>query len=516
MTRRSNGLRAAGVLGVLALAACNAITGVDSLHFDRGAGGTGGGSSGGTGGVSSGTGGSDTGGSGSGGVQPGTGGANGGTGGAAGGTSTSDGGVACGLRYTSTTCAACASMSCCDLATTCAGNAECSAFRDCLHGCGDGACVQGCYRDHQCGLDDWFAYSDCTDSSCSVACGAAPSDAGAGVPRDASSGATADGGSVSPPAREAGAAPDASSCPGSPCDPVLQCGCGAGQACVVSDVATGATSCQAPGPSAANGACSRTADCAAGTGCVDGVCKPFCNSAADCQAGAHCYAVTHDAPGCRGVTVPGWGYCTAACDPTHPGGTCGAGVNCATVATDTKGSRVTDCVTGGTGVGVGACTTAQDCVPGSNCVTYTLEGSTSTTCTRWCKIGFASDCDPGSQCFGYDTPVTIGGYTYGYCATRCDPMNPAAACGDGACEIFSDNGTSATDCLQRTGNGIGPGACDKNSRYGCAQGYSCVKYTDGYACEPWCKTTSPSCASGTTCNGLTPVTVAGAVYSTCH
>ena len=77
----------------------------------------------------------------------------------------------CGVSYGSNACASCAT-SCCAESTACAGDAACSAYEDCLGGCGgDPECRSQCTIDHPASTPEVSALSACLASKCEAACG---------------------------------------------------------------------------------------------------------------------------------------------------------------------------------------------------------------------------------------------------------------------------------------------------------------------------------------------------------
>ncbi len=199
---------------------------------------------------------------------------------------------------------------------------------------------------------------------------------------------------------------------GSPCDTFPQCNCEAGLACDVVDE-TGATDCVAPGTIEAFRTCSGPSTCAAGLGCVGGVCKPHCESGGDCSPGK-CIQV--EAPG--GGPIPGFKVCTAGCSLTTPALLCGSGLGCFPDETTPTG---TDCAPAGTGTGVDGCTSSAGsadptaCAPGYACVA----GATATNwdCRKWCRVGFATDCPAAGVCAGFPpgSELFFDGLEYGVC-----------------------------------------------------------------------------------------------------
>ena len=67
---------------------------------------------------------------------------------------------------------------------SCLNNSQCSAFVDCLNGCQDDACVDGCVQDYPNGVDGYLAVIDCIcDNGCANECGSEPFCQGGGGPQ---------------------------------------------------------------------------------------------------------------------------------------------------------------------------------------------------------------------------------------------------------------------------------------------------------------------------------------------
>lgn len=180
-----------------------------------------------------------------------------------------------------------------------------------------------------------------------------------------------------------------SSCPATPCDLVLQCGCTDGTlpTCDVNGV-TLRTECRAAGSTPRDSECMFSDECAAGLTCLEmdgllspsvgtGVCTTFCAEDSSCG-------------GAGGVCVPVFetaGACTTGCDPVHPGGECPGSLDC--VFDDYW--MGTYCRAGSGVAGVGeACVTSLECNPGTVC-----EGTPGlSTCKQLCYMD--SDCSGGA------------------------------------------------------------------------------------------------------------------------
>lgn len=213
-----------------------------------------------------------------------------------------------------------------------------------------------------------------------------------------------------------GGSTDAPACtpptPDGACDTFPQCGCDIGQKCDILDLMTGRTSCTAEGTSLPFQACSTFSPCAAGSFCLGGSCRPFCDTDNDCAGlGQECQDIEASFGGTP-LTVPGARVCTAGCDPREPELVCGAALGCLLL-----NSGSTDCFAVGSGVGVGACAGGGtlDCAPGYQCV---ANGS-SQDCLRWCRTNNPNDCDmtAGEICGPLAMPPTFMGDTLGVCIT---------------------------------------------------------------------------------------------------
>ena len=193
-----------------------------------------------------------------------------------------------------------------------------------------------------------------------------------------------------------------------------QCGCGVGQGCYLSG---SARTCAVAGTGALGVACTTVNDCAPGFGClgisadasrVINQCYTHCDVDGDCPAGSICGGI-NDA---TGMPISGAGACSVGCD-LGTGGGCVAGGRC-TAYQETGGTMrwYTDCVgpvgAGGRGA---ACTNVLDCQAGYACVGM--------TCLPWCQnpgvIGTAGGCRASEACYGFTSPITIGGASFGVC-----------------------------------------------------------------------------------------------------
>lgn len=191
------------------------------------------------------------------------------------------------------------------------------------------------------------------------------------------------------------------------CDPVAQCGCAEGQNCIFTGAVDGQTVCTPAGSKPAFRACDNNGDCQAGSGCVSGVCKPFCATDAECTATQGVCGQLYVNQGGTQTPINHAKSCSARCDLRNPQAVCGndPGVSC-----DYLADGHPDCIGGfGTKTGRGDCVgNPRNCAPGYAC----LGGD----CLRWCRVGM-SDC---SRCVPVTVgdaaePIVIDGFEYGVC-----------------------------------------------------------------------------------------------------
>jgi hypothetical protein len=198
----------------------------------------------------------------------------------------------------------------------------------------------------------------------------------------------------------------APSCAESPCDPLEQCGCSAGLACVIDD--EGLRACRSVGGRGEGAACSSSTACQAGlicTGEPQGGCWRLCESDVDCiGAGSRCM---YDVTDSQGAAVPGARICSLDCSPAGGGG-CPSGWTCA--LNDDAGGDYTYCRRPGSAGAFGGCTRATDCEPGHAC----LESPTGDfLCYPYCTYPAGPECGAGARC--YDQGFVIGSTNYGVC-----------------------------------------------------------------------------------------------------
>jgi len=276
----------------------------------------------------------------------------------------------------------------CDDGLACNGAEQCELGR-CVPGtppvCDDGV---SCTRDQ------------CTESGGTATCSYTPDNAlcGAGQTCDPTSGCSA-------------------ACTESPCRLVSpQCGCAAGQACYMAGMSR---ACTTEGTAAVGTTCAGAGGCVAGAACL-GVsadpatsltqCYPHCDTDADCSAGSLCNAVNDSA---TMMAIPGVGVCSSNCDLRSNSG-CATGARCHVFREEAGAMRWhTDCIgpqgTGGQGA---SCTNVLDCQPGFLCTGT----AGATRCLRWCSnVGSTIGCGSLEICYGFGTPISIRGTTYGVC-----------------------------------------------------------------------------------------------------
>lgn len=197
--------------------------------------------------------------------------------------------------------------------------------------------------------------------------------------------------------------------PGGACDTVPQCGCAAGQACYVTEFATGKTTCAIAGTAAKGQPCEYLDDCVAGSTCVGGACKAFCDAPGDCAvSGADCITVNVSYSDGGSAPIPGMKTCTDQCDPTKAS-SCAAGLACFPIDDIEVKPGHSLCAEGGTSTST--CSSTLPCAAPYVCLTDNL-------CHKWCKAN-SSDCGVDS-CSSLSDGVNsgyfyVGTQGYGVC-----------------------------------------------------------------------------------------------------
>lgn len=202
---------------------------------------------------------------------------------------------------------------------------------------------------------------------------------------------------------------------------------------------------------------------------------------------------------------------------TFPQCGCATNENCNIVSASGR----TACFPAGTGALHAACTKAGDCQTGLQCfggVCVPLCIDADTDCTigntpRCKKVSFTPPSTPDDRpdAAPADTrppPVEIPGF--GVCLAQCDPLQPAAVCGEGRSCVFFWPLDGTTQCTS-PGTATGAGACAKNS-LACAAGYGCF---DG-DCRKICRVDVAADCPGAACRAFAPAITKGSVqYGTC-
>ena len=197
------------------------------------------------------------------------------------------------------------------------------------------------------------------------------------------------------------------------CSLVPQNGCStATPACDLTAALDGTTQCRAVTQSGtSNSHCTASTQCKAGYTCTGdnsghtNWCARFCEDDTDCTGtGSRCVIDLVNGSGASiNVTV-----CSNACDPYGQTG-CPTGMGC--IPEHAAEGDYTDCIYQGSQIEGDPCTTDRDCIAGDVCVTE----SSVKTCHETCIVGNSNACANGGVCFGYASPITINGVTYGAC-----------------------------------------------------------------------------------------------------
>jgi hypothetical protein len=203
---------------------------------------------------------------------------------------------------------------------------------------------------------------------------------------------------------------DAGSC-FSPCDPVLQCGCPAGQACHFNGT-TVMLVCAAAGISPQGATCLDNFDCAPGYSCSTtaghySVCMKYCRDDSGCAS-----------VGAASICVPfrgpfDFGICLDSCNPVRQLG-CQAGGACDITFREVPSGVGTFCREAGLGTQGQTCARLEECAAGYACV-----GTAGAThCEALCIVAGTVTCSAGLRCLpysGFGVPATIASINYGVC-----------------------------------------------------------------------------------------------------
>ncbi len=289
-----------------------------------------------------------------------------------------------------------------------------------------------------------------------------------------------------------------------PCAILSQCGCNAGEMCIVANTTTGATACVSEGNTDPYSHCDDSTDCQAGHGCVAGVCKAFCDmdETPTCDQGpyASCDPVT-----VNGEDVSDYAVCLRTCDPldsTRSDATyeaCGPGVNClpgpsgvsSCVASTSNGTQGSSCEDSGGNAN------PTRCAPGFACVTVDSDS----TCKRQCEPG-VTDCGIGFSCLSYEPNLGAASRSIGYCERcpgastgSCDPVSQCGCAAGQMCSI-TDFETGALGCVDE-GTTLAGDSC--NVTVGeCEPGTDCLMWYYTGVCSPFCETDA-DCNNGEPC-----------------
>ena len=209
------------------------------------------------------------------------------------------------------------------------------------------------------------------------------------------------------------------------------------------------------------------------------------------------------------------------CDPYAPASACGANQTCGLLCGANQ-PAVGMCYAAGSGTPGVACASNVDCVPGSQCFTFTATGCSVMTCLRFCN----SDAMCGEQNAFCNVPIPCGSTTpFAACSRPCDPTGTGAVgCAVGlSCFVYAGE---TADCAC-PGQGDVGAACTQNSGCngeagcaGCGAGLSCVVPAGAAAgsssgvCRPICTLATRTCPTGTTCQAFNSST--RLVYGFCQ
>jgi hypothetical protein len=212
--------------------------------------------------------------------------------------------------------------------------------------------------------------------------------------------------------------------------------------------------------------------------------------------------------GLDGGTAVDGGPSQLSCDPYAPSTACGANQTCGLLC-GTDQPAIGMCYAAGPGRPGDACTSNNDCAPGSQCFTFSATGCSVMTCLRFC----GSDAMCGEQAAYCNVPIQCGNTPpFAACSRPCDPTGTGTiGCATGlSCFVYTGE---TTDCAC-AGQGDLGAACSQNSGCngesgcaGCRAGLSCVVPTGSAAgasgaCRPICSLAAPVCPTGTTCHAF--------------
>jgi hypothetical protein len=212
------------------------------------------------------------------------------------------------------------------------------------------------------------------------------------------------------------------------------------------------------------------------------------------------------------------------CDPYAPAEACGANRTCGLIcdpAQPPTQPAVGMCYASGAGSPGSACTSNNDCVPGSQC--FKFPGCSVSTCLKFCDHDDSACGEQGSYC---NIPIQCGTTPpFAACSRPCDPTGSGTiGCAPGlSCFVYADE---TTDCAC-PGLGAMGASCTQNSGCdsgcaGCQAGLSCVvpigssadAGAGGGVCRPICNLGSPVCPAGTTCHAFDQAT--GQTFGFCE
>lgn len=197
--------------------------------------------------------------------------------------------------------------------------------------------------------------------------------------------------------------------PNKKCGTSPQCGCAKNETCDVRDD-DGNTACVPAGKAPMGHACTATVGCQVGLTCVFGTCHAFCEtpgSACTLPGTGQCTQLTTF----EGDPLANLTVCTVKCAP-HDANACGGITNAGVGACVVDEVGATDCQAGGKVAENQTCADASECGPGLVCITP--NGSPTSVCKRWCRVGQNADCG-GQMCRGFATEIKVGDVVYGAC-----------------------------------------------------------------------------------------------------